>query len=249
LSTCSIFFHNYYGQHEKWIKYFSEKVNTPFNLYYNIVENSIYNLEADKRISDRLNNLKSGNFLNKIILRISPNQGKDIGGKLVLIDAYLRGLEESEYIIFIHDKKSPQSVQSIEWQKKLFQIIEPSFVEKALTIFSKNKSVGIIAEESTISNEFDYTTNSFSSNNLSRLKNLQTDFNVTPADYHYVAGTMFWARSLPLMRFFREHPPLNIRMTLEKGNILDETEGSYTHAWERMLSWLIIAQEYTIKGI
>jgi hypothetical protein len=59
---------------------------------------------------------------------------------------------------------------------------------------------------------------------------------------------MFWVRALPLINFFKEHAPLDIRRTLEPGNVMDETHGTYTHAWERMLSWLITEQGYHLKG-
>src|SRR5580692_10959782 len=102
-SICSLFFHNYYGDHENWVRYFSEKVNTPFTLFYNIVGDSLYNLQEGHQIAERMQKAASGPFLQKIILRRSPNQGKDIGGKLVLLDALLHTGAESDYCIFLHD--------------------------------------------------------------------------------------------------------------------------------------------------
>jgi lipopolysaccharide biosynthesis protein len=247
--TCSIFFHNYYGQHEKWVKIFSEKVNLPFYLFYNIVENSIYNVEDDYRILSDLQNNISGQYLNKIILRKSPNQGKDIGGKLVLLDTYLHSSLESEYIIFLHDKKSPYKIQNQEWQKKLFRIIEPAFIERALAFFNENPQTAIIAGAESIRNEYDHSSKSFISNNQVQLTQLRSEFSINNTDCRYVAGTMFWARALPLLTFFRKHDPLVIRKNLEPGNVMDESTGTNTHAWERMLSWLIIEQGYNIKGL
>ena len=60
---------------------------------------------------------------------------------------------------------------------------------------------------------------------------------------------MFWARATPILSFFGDHPPLDIRKTLEKKNVMDDFGGTITHAWERLLSWLIFAQGYTIKGL
>jgi lipopolysaccharide biosynthesis protein len=248
-ATISIFFHNYYGRHDEWIRFFTKNINIPFNLFYNIVEDSMYNLECDYGLTARLWDEGSGACLNRIILRRSSNQGKDIGGKLVLLDACLSLRLDSEYFIFLHDKKSPYKIQSGEWQKKLFRIIEPDFVEKALTLFRKNKKIGLIAGSDNIINEYDYAQQSFISNNGAQLERFQSEYSIEPGDYRYVAGTMFWARSLPLMEFFGRHPPLDIRKTLEKGNIMDETSGTATHAWERLLSWLIIAQGYTLKEL
>ncbi|HWK02900.1 MAG TPA: rhamnan synthesis F family protein [Puia sp.] len=247
--SCSIFFHNYYGRHEDWIRLFSQKIGIAFTLFYNITDDSLYNLEDDHRLMDRLQQAISGPWLKKIVLRRSPNQGKDIGGKLVLLDTCLHEQENSEYSIFLHDKKSPYKIQNQEWKDKLFRIIEPSFAEKAMVSFAKNKEIGIIAGSDSIYNEYDYSQQAFISNNRSQLIQLRSGFAIDSTDYRYVAGTMFWVRSLPLLDFFRRYPPLEIRKTLEKGNIMDETSGSNTHAWERMLSWLIFAQGYTIKGL
>src|SRR5687767_3168267 len=143
----SIFFHNYYGHHKKWIQFFTEKMTVPFNLFYNIVEDSIYNSEDDHRLLSGLQNNTPGQYLKRIIFRKSTNRGKDIGGKLVLLDTYLHSKLGSEFIIFLHDKKSPYKIQNQEWEKKLFRIIEPVFIEQALAFFDKNPKTGIIAGE------------------------------------------------------------------------------------------------------
>jgi lipopolysaccharide biosynthesis protein len=248
-ATCTLFFHNYYGEHESWVRLFSEKLHFPFILCYNIVEDSIYNLDFDRQQLDRLREAASGPWLKKMIFRRSPNRGKDIGGKLVLMDALLREEIDTDYHIFLHDKKSPYKIQNKEWQTKLFQIIEPSFIEQALSVFNRNKQAGIIAGADTIQNEYSESLGSYASHNRDHLRTLQSEFSIDITDYRYVAGTMFWARSAPLLNFFRKHPPLDIRKTLEEGNVLDETGGTVTHAWERLLSWLIFAQGYTINGI
>lgn len=248
-ATCSIFFHNYYGQHEDWIRLLSQKVQLPSTLFYNIVEDGIYTLEEDHRLLERLQQAITGPYLQRIILRRSPNLGKDIGGKLVLLDTCLRKRVENDYLVFLHDKKSPYKAQGQEWGDKLLQIATPPFIEKALAFFAEHPSVGIISTADSIRNEFDFRTQSFASNNRLQLERLRAEFNINTTDYRYVAGTMFWVRSSPLLDFFRKYPPLEIRRTLEKGNIMDETGGSITHAWERMLSWLIFAQGYTIKGL
>jgi lipopolysaccharide biosynthesis protein len=248
-ATCTLFFHNYYGEHESWIKLFSEKLHFPFILCYNIVEDSIYNLDYDGLKLDRLRQMASGPWLKKMILRRSPNRGKDIGGKLVLIDALLREEIKTDYYIYLHDKKSPHKVQSREWQAKLFRIIEPSFMEQALTAFTRNKQTGIVAGADTIQNEYSDSLESYASHNRDYLQSLQSEFSIDTTNHQFVAGTMFWARSAPFLNFFGKYPPLDIRKSLEGGNILDETGGTVTHAWERLLSWLIFAQGYTIKGL
>jgi len=245
----SVFFHNYYGDHEAWVKLFTQQIRQPFILYYNIVEDSVYNIGDDQPLVSRLRESISGSFLKDIVLRRSPNQGKDIGGKLVLLDACLHEALPTPFSIFLHDKKSPYKIQGQQWKNRLFGIIEPDFIEKALSSFTRNEKLGIIAGSSDIRDEYDHSLKSFISTNRPLLQQFQTTFHINTTDYRYVAGTMFLARSSPLLDFFRKYPPLDIRKTLEKGNIMDETSGSNTHAWERMLCWLIFAQGYTIKGL
>ncbi len=245
---CSIFFHNYYGRHEDWIRYIAGKLQTPFYLFYNIVGDSLYNQDDDPALGDRLYQI-AGPFLKKIVIRRSPNQGKDIGGKLVLMDAFLQLKTDSECIVFLHDKKSPYKIQNQEWKDKLFRIIDRPLIDEVLRLFDKNKEIGIVAGSYTINDEYNHDTQTFASNNRSQLTALRAALNIDNDDYRYVAGTMFWARASPLVDFFRMHPPLDIRKTLEKGNAMDENNGTITHAWERMLSWLIFARGYTLKEI
>jgi lipopolysaccharide biosynthesis protein len=259
----ALFFHNYYGEHERWMRLFCESIQVPFDLYYNVVEDSVYNVwdgatavahgapmavhggsaPAHRGLLERLHGAASGPHLRSITLRLSPNQGKDIGGKLVLMDAYLRLQSNSDYILFVHDKKSPYKIESAQWQQDLLRVIAPDFAETALAVFASDPSVGIVAAAGSISNEHG------SGTNQARLRQLEMDLALTPPRHDFVAGTMFWARSLPLSTFFQKHPPLEIRKTLERGNVLDEFQGTQTHSWERMLSWLIIAQGFSIKGL
>jgi hypothetical protein len=245
----SVIFHNYYGHHQEWVRFLCERIAVPFNLFYNVVDDSFYNLEDEQGLIGLLQAASSGTSLRRIILRRSPNQGKDIGGKLVLLDACLREKIDTEYQLFLHDKKSPHKAEGRVWQEKLFRIADPVFVEGALANFAENASVGIIASADSVMNEFDPGSRSFSSTNGRRLQELRAEYSINTADYRYVAGTMFWVRWVPMLAFFQKHSPLQIRKTLEKGNIMDEKTASNTHSWERLLSWLIFAQGYTIRGI
>ena len=247
----SVFFHNYYGDHEHWVRFFAEKINVPFVLLYNIVGDSIYNEKEDDRLLYRLQQAGANSHLQKVVLRRSPNLGKDIGGKLVLLDAFLRQKLDAEYAVFLHDKKSPYKARSVEWKEKLFRIMEPEFIRRALLAFDADARIGVIAGADVIQNEYDPALGSFASKNRSQLEQLVKEFGF-PADlrdFRYIAGTMFWMRIKPLIDFFSKYPPLDIRKSLEKGNVIDETNGTNTHAWERMLSWLFLFQGYTIKGL
>ncbi|HEY4285635.1 MAG TPA: rhamnan synthesis F family protein [Puia sp.] len=248
-AICTVFFHNYYGDHERWVRLISEKMTVPFILFYNIVEDSLYNSGDDYKWINDIGKTTSGPFLQKIFVRRSPNQGKDIGGKLVLIDASMHGMDTTRYCIFLHDKNSPHKTQHREWREKLFHIIEPSFADRAIAAFDRDPKIGIIARSNSIINEYDFGRQAFASNNRSILTQLKSTYAISTDDHRYVAGTMFWARTLPLLNFFSQHPPLDVRNQLEKGNVMDDYKGTNTHSWERLLSWIFFAQGYTIKEL
>jgi len=243
----SIFFHNYYGDHDFWINFFEEKLQFATILYYNIVTDSIYNFELEK--NKVFADFKIKKNIQKIIFRYSPNKGKDIGGKLILLDAYLRLNLETDYGLFFHDKKSPYKVGSEVWSHNLFKIAEPSFFQKAIKLFENNSNVGIIAAKGNLKNEWNIDTKTFISNNNLLLTQLQNQFKIFPRNYQYVAGTMFWVKMQPLTIFFNNFAPLLIRELLEKGNVSDESFGTYTHCWERLFCWIVSMQNFKIKTV
>lgn len=179
----------------------------------------------------------------------TPNVGKDIGGKLAIIDLYIQLNLQLDFIIFLHDKKSPHSALGETWRKKLFRIVEPENIETIIEMFEKNKKLGIVGAKELITNEYDKKTVSFSGTNDAILKELIGKHHLQLNSHDFIGGTMFWIRAEIIRSFFSKHSPLNIRASLEKGNVLDNDKGTYTHAWERMLSWVAINAGYLIKGI
>ena len=220
-----------------------------FDFYFNIVEDSIYNIKEEIIATHELPVTTAVKSLNKLNVMLSPNKGKDIGGKLILMDAFLHMGADVEYILFFHDKQSPHKIHNREWQEQLFRVVEPGFAEKAIAHFDNNPQTGIVATTERIQNEFDASTGSFASNNQDQLARLRNTYGFKNRYHRFVAGTMFWARAKPLLEFFTKYPPLDIRKELEPGNVIDENHGTNTHAWERMLSWIILEKGYQIKGM
>lgn len=236
-ATCTIFFHNYYGEHTYWMQFFAQRIPVPFNLYYNVVEDSLFNLDSG------LPGMVAGSNMQQLIIRRSPNRGKDIGGKMVLLDAYLRAGERTPFFVFLHDKTSPHKVLGREWSRQLLRIAEPTFAHEALESFYADRRVGIVAAASSIAGG-----DPGSDPNREVLPALQAQYDLHPGQGAYVAGTMFWARAQPLEIFFNAHPPLDIRRTLEEGNVMDLKGGTRTHSWERLLSWVVSVQGYNFKS-
>lgn len=224
--------------------YFSSGLKVPYHLFYNTVADSYIRIkEGNVNVST-----SPAPLLHQMIPRRSTNLGKDIGGKMVLMDAYLKLETKSDYLLFLHDKQSLHQHNGQQWRRNLFRIAEKENQQKAFDIFSKNPSVGIVASSNAIRNEWDneqktdhYTTSTF-------ITILKKRYSIHPPSLQFVAGTMFWVRAALLESFFTKYPPLLIRATLEEGNVMDNLP-TCTHAWERLLCWVVTSQGYQIKGI
>lgn len=179
----------------------------------------------------------------------TPNKGKDIGPKLALIHLCLSINLKVDYYIFLHDKQSPHTSTGQVWRKKLFRIIEPASIQKIIELFKTNEKIGIVGAEEFIVNEYNHSTAVFTTSNNEILKTLLTQYKFPEINYDFVGGTMFWMRAAIVNEFFLKHDPLQIRATLETGNVLDHIKGTNTHAWERMFSWIAATFNYQVKGI
>lgn len=179
----------------------------------------------------------------------STNVGKDIGGKLLLLHTYLKSGSKSDLLLFIHDKKSPQTALGDKWMDQLFAIIEKKNIEKILDIFNDDNSVGMIGNQELIFTTKNKSKKEMFAGNEQIIKEIASKYGLTTRDCAFVGGTMFWVRESIYRDFFEQNPPLEIRNTLENGNVLDDLGPTYTHSWERLLGWVISTKGYRIIGI
>lgn len=91
----------------------------------------------------------------------TPNKGRDIGGKLALINFFIQARLQAEYIVFLHDKQSNYWFAGEAWRQKLFAIIEPEKVKVILEKFAQSPMTGIIGKREFIRNEYDEKINEF----------------------------------------------------------------------------------------
>jgi lipopolysaccharide biosynthesis protein len=243
----SIYFHNYYGNDQQWLSYFSSQFSGAYNLFYNCVSGSYSRLSQAANFSNGLNGYSIDKAIN-LVVKQSLNKGKDIGGKLILMDAYLKLGIKSDYILLLHDKHSPYHNQNEQWQKELFRIAQKEYRQTILDLFEKDSQVGIVAAQKAIRNEADNDQNRDAYIDTEFIQTLKKDYSINPPGLQYVAGTMFWVRASIFEDFFSMYSPLSIQAQLEEGNVLDD-EPTITHAWERLLSWLVTSKGYKIKGI
>lgn len=176
-----------------------------------------------------------------------PNRGKDVGGKLFAFEVLLKQNCKEEFVLLLHDKKSPQVIDGARWKNNLWKIKDR--ISQAIDRFHQEPSVGIIANHSAIihpadsGDQFAYATNKELIFSEAKTYGLEVE-NKT-----FVAGTIFLARLQPFLDFFETHAPLEIRAKFEEGNVLDLERASYTHSWERLLSWIVTSKGYSIEGI
>ena len=182
------------------------------------------------------------------ILKV-PNKGKDIGGKLAAISYYLNFCEQTEYLAFLHDKISPQTLNSGYWFDKLYQIFQEKEISKISRLFRKNKKIGIAGSKSFLRNEYIRSSQRFNTTNDSILSRLIKKFKLGSRHHNYIGGTIFIARNEIFRHFFTQNRPLEIREELETGNVLDLKSGTYTHSWERLLCFIAQNQGYKVIGV
>jgi len=239
----SIFFHNYYGNDQEWIDFFSRELTLPYYLFYNGVADSYYRLtQSGEPVKT------TGGSLQRVYKRESSNKGKDIGGKLILMDAYLRAGIQSDYILLLHDKHSPYHSHSGAWKKDLLRIAEKEYQQAIITLFN-DPQTGIVASKNAIRNEVDNEQKRNAYIDSPLIQSLKSKYQLQPPHLQYVAGTMFWVKASLFDNFFTQFPPLAIRGELESGNITDMEGPTITHAWERLLCWIVTSKGYQIKGV
>ncbi|MEO6356940.1 MAG: rhamnan synthesis F family protein [Ferruginibacter sp.] len=205
---------------------------------------SVSRHQKSKIISDRIKQDFPGSYIIE-----TTNIGKDVGGKLALIDLSINLNITVDYFVLLHDKRSPHTSLGESWRKKLFRVVEPENIQNISKLFEKKKRIGIIAASEFITNEYNQKDDNFDCNSNRILKQLISEYGFNHIKYDFVGGTMFWVRSEIISSFFKKYNALKIRATLEKGNVLDNEYGTNTHAWERMLSWIAGSQGYYIQGI
>jgi lipopolysaccharide biosynthesis protein len=202
--------------------------------------------------ADMPNCLETKDYLEKhfkdCYVTISSNKGKDIGGKLLLLNLCLKLNVEFEWIIFLHDKKSLQALNAKTWKSDLLKIISKNEILKISKAIINNTQCGIIASKDYLKTEFKQK-GKFEGKNGAILSELTKVYGLNCKKYSYVAGTMFWAKASALIEFFKTNDPLAIRRTLETGNVIDNFNGTNTHSWERMLSWILLSQGLEIETV
>jgi lipopolysaccharide biosynthesis protein len=186
-------------------------------------------------------------FKNAYVLTTS-NIGKDIGGKFALIDLYLSLGFRSDFIIFLHDKQSPHSLEGDTWKKNLMKIIDYRNYKRILATFAQDEKIGIVGAGEHLVNEYNPANGTFINNN-DRTHFFLKKYGISISNYEFIGGTMYWMKAPIIEKFFTKYNPMHIRSELEAGNVMDNYGSTNAHTWERVLSWAATNQGFRVCGI
>lgn len=247
----TILFHIYYPGTIKETSALLKLIeNNDTNFIFNVPYQP-YNVH--RSITDEIQSI----FPKALILNTS-NKGKDIGGKLAMLNCYLKSSEKSDYLIFLHDKKSElkytinnHKIDSDLWKKELFSIIHQDNISLVKNLLAENET-GMVTHANHIYTMEEHGKYVIFGNNMLNIEELCRQFNLTniaEKKTDFSGGTMFWVKSSIYEEFFTENSPLEIRAMLEEGMFTDRYTGTYSHAMERIFSWIITSKGFKIRGI
>lgn len=231
----AIFLHIYYAH--LWPEIAERLRDIPFkyNLYVNLVAGHTDHLDV------------TWPFPNAVI-RISQNNGMDIGGQLRMLDYWLNYGQDEEFIVFLHSKGKPADLQDLakvketdELRNLLWSIVTPEkypLVEEAF----KDEKVGMVGVE-----EWHRFPGRDHGDPIPECKyycDLLHLNNYKNNNFGFIGGTMFFVRSQIFSRAFGS-------MDIDKivNELPESSTGGNIHALERIFGYIVLSQNFKIKGI
>ena len=173
----------------------------------------------------------------KIIVRVVPNRGRDVAPFIVgfadLLPAY-------EFVAHIHSKKSLYTGEEQQnWRQYLFDALlgSPQRVRKIFKAFVDNAAVGVIYPRP--ADNVPYSAFTWLSNRAVG-QSLLARAGIAPNKTEYFdfpAGTMFWARTRALKKFFA----LNLTFD-DFPDECGQNDGTIAHAFERSILLATISE-------
>jgi lipopolysaccharide biosynthesis protein len=197
----------------------------------------------DAAKADWINLAFSGWGKGQVIVRIVPNQGRDIAPKLITFkEVYGR----YDLVIFLHSKKTEFSTIGQQWRMTLMQNLagSPGIVDSILEAFDFNPRLGLVMSQhfEPIRRYVDWGDNFKAAARLARSMGFKMK---ASRPFDFPAGSMFWARPEALQ------PLLELHLTLDEFPIeAGQIDGTIAHAIERLLlyacehsgySWIKVA--------
>jgi len=211
--------HLYYPEMWGELASYLKNIDFDFDLRVNFVESTWTAAAIDQVRQD----------FPEAIIKISPNEGRDIGGFFSL----LRDVDFSKYMAFslMHSKKSPHVTRDYAslWKQNLLNAILGSrdIVRENIAAFLENDAIGIIG--SIRSRHAGIEGNEQGMTKLFDLYNIEEEYQ----DCEYVSGTMMMVRSDVMEAVYQ--PLSNHKFTNGDGkDISHHIDGQVEHSVERI---------------
>lgn len=234
-----------------------KKVYVVYHCFYDDYEDDLEILNQLNESFDvqlLMNNI-SGKRLNRGLNEITKNalvfnqmnRGKDLAGKLFCLEAVFKLNLKDAPVLFLHDKKSPQANDGNVWKEKLFKCADLGFSIQAVKYIEKGS--GIVCTKESLMSADNLTKHELVLHHEDLIDRLTKKFDLKVNDFSFVGGTMFWSHTKYYRNVFDK---INVKETIdnfEQGNVLDLEKASWTHAWERVLSYIVTGQNKSIKAL
>lgn len=162
-----------------------------------------------------------------LVIRVAPNQGRDISHKLVCFgDIY----SNHEYVLFLHSKRSEHASVLANWRGFLLESLlgSPQIVKSIITMFTHRHDLGIVAPQhfETVRHWINWGNNFCQADMLAQRMGIVLNEKQV---LDFPSGSMFWARTAALQ------PLLDLNLTYS--NFQEESgqiDGTLAHAIERI---------------
>ena len=196
--------------------------------------------EENKNICLQKINNDSLKKLNKLLIKIVPNIGRDIAPLLV---DFKEEQKEYDFICHVHTKKSPHDILLKRWcDYLLINLISESAIKNIITNFMQNESIGIVFPP--IFYEIsDIILIDTDKQNMRKLLN-RMNINFIPDSNNFIfpAGSMFWYKPDSLKSLFL----LNLTHDDFPKEPISAT-GTIAHAIERLFGIVAEHNGYKIR--
>ncbi len=230
----AVFVHVYYAH--LWSEIVERLKAIPFayNLYVNLVIGHTDHIDVDEHFP-------------YAFIQCTPNNGMDCGGNLRNFDFWLRhGLNE-EFIVFLHSKGKPltetaeKTKETDELRDLLWSIVSPtSYFEVQNSFLDSN--VGMVGVEEW--HRYPGRDHGDPIPECKKYCDLLNLNNYETGNFGFCAGTMFFVRS----SIFR-----NVWGSVDIIKLVEElpaaSNGGDIHALERIFGYIVLSENYKIKGV
>jgi len=230
----AIFLHVYYEH--LWTEIVQRLQAIPFeyNLYVNLVAGRSAHIDVHEHFPEA-------------VVRISPNQGMDIGGQLRMLDYWLKYGQNEEFITFLHSKGKPltetpeKTKETDELRALLWSIVTPEkypLVEQAFL----DEHVGMVGVKEW--HRYPGLDHGDPIPECKKYCDLLFLNNYVTQRFGFCAGTMFFVRSKIFKKIFS-----SIEITLLVEELPASSNGGDIHALERIFGYIVLSENYKIQGI